>query len=308
VALKHLTAARRLGLEAVAAEVVGAFRLRGVRAIVFKGPALDRWLYGGNPHPYVDVDLIVSPADFDAAEATLAVLGFEMPLATARPEERLWQEHCWRRGTFLIDLHRSLLGAYAPPEAVWEALSQGTETIEVAGAPIEIPSEPAQALIAALHAAWHGPTRPAALEDLRRALEQAPVEAWQEAAGLARRLDALGGFAVGLGLLPAGAGLLRRLDVDTAVPIEVHLRAQGAPRIALGVQRLAAASTLGARVALLASALVPTPPALRDLYPFARKGRLGLLAAYAWRPLSLCLQTPGALRAVRNARRRARPG
>jgi len=305
----HSGTAWRLGLDAVAAEVVEAFRARGVRTLLFKGPALERWLYGNaRKRGYRDIDLLVAPDSFEVAERTLAELRFHMPLAGARPEERSWLEDEWRRGPFWIDLHRSLWGVGVGAETVWQTLSERTRPMEIGGARVEVPTDPVQALIAALHAAQHGRTNFRPLEDLGRAIARGDLSLWQTAADIAHRLEALGAFTVGLSLLPAGEELVGRLGLEVTASVEVHLKAQAGSRLSLGVVRLGAAPNLGSRLALIASALVPSPPALRDLYPLARRGRLGLLAAYAWRPLSLCVHAPGALREVKSARRRARAG
>jgi hypothetical protein len=306
---KHSGTAWRLGLDAVAAEVVEAFRARGVRVLLFKGPVLERWLYDdAGRRAYRDIDLLVAPDAFDVAERTLAELGFHMPLAGARPEERSWLEDEWRRGPFWVDLHRSLWGVGVDAETVWQTLSERTQPMEIGGARVEVPTEPVQALIAALHAAHHGRANPPPLEDLGRAIARGEPGLWRTAADIAQRLNALGAFTLGLGILPAGEELVGRLGLEMSASVQVHLKAQGASRLSLGVVRFGAAPNLGSRLALLASALVPSPPALRDLYPLARRGRLGLLAAYAWRPLSLCVHAPGALREIKSARRRARAG
>jgi Uncharacterised nucleotidyltransferase len=306
---KHSGAAWRLGLDAVTAEVVEAFRAHGVRALLFKGPALERWLYGnGRERAYRDIDLLVAPDNFEVAERTLAELRFEMPLAGTRPEERSPLEDEWARGPFWVDLHRSLWGVGVEAEILWQTLSERTRTIELAGVQVDAPTEPVQAVIVALHAAHHGRANIRPLDDLCRAVNRGELSLWRAAADIARRLDALGAFTVGLGLVAAGEELLGDLGLEPVASVEVHLKAQGGSRLSLGVLRLRDAPSLRARLALLASALVPTPPALRDLYPLARRGRLGLVAAYAWRPLSLCVHAPGALREVKSARRRARAG
>lgn len=48
------------------------------RVVPLKGPALARWLYADEPalRPNSDVDLIVSPADTDRAQALLRELRF----------------------------------------------------------------------------------------------------------------------------------------------------------------------------------------------------------------------------------------
>ncbi len=76
--LQSLGMAHTLAVDVVTAEVVGAFRRAGVRAVVLKGPTLAGWLYGGDAvRTYGDSDLLVPAAGRGAAEAELARLGFE---------------------------------------------------------------------------------------------------------------------------------------------------------------------------------------------------------------------------------------
>src|SRR5262245_44061892 len=65
-------------LDAVAAQVLAAFRQVGVEAVLLKGRGLALLLYRvGEQRDYSDVDLLVAPHDLDAAEATLRGLGYE---------------------------------------------------------------------------------------------------------------------------------------------------------------------------------------------------------------------------------------
>jgi hypothetical protein len=113
-------------------------------------------------------------------------------------------------------------------------------------------------------------------------------------------------FAVGLGLVPAGEELAGRLGLRRNASVEVHLISEGAPPVSRGFLRLAAAPSLSARLAILITKLVPSPFFMRNTSELARRGRIGLFAAYVLRPFSLCAQTPAAWRAVRDARARAR--
>jgi hypothetical protein len=301
----HLPAARRLGLDATTAQVVEALRERGVRALLFKGPVLEGWLYPDG-RVYGDIDLLVSPANFRRAERVLAELGFQMRFAGARASELLPHERAWRRGSFDVDLHGSVWGVGAPAERAWPVLSERTAWLEIGGARVDVPREHVQAFLVALHAAQHGRGERKPLEDLRRALDIADESLWREAAGVARRLGSSGVFAVGLGLLPAGKELAGRLGLQRHASVEVYLFSEGAPPVSKGLLSFAAAPSLRSRLALVITRLVPSPPFLRKTSELARRGRFGLFAAYVLRPFTLCAQTPAAWRAVRDARRRAR--
>lgn len=73
-----LRAGATLALDALTAELLEGLRAVGVEAIVLKGPALARRLYAGEGRTHEDIDLLVSPAMFDRAEALLAREGLAM--------------------------------------------------------------------------------------------------------------------------------------------------------------------------------------------------------------------------------------
>src|SRR4051794_29731344 len=107
------TAIARFRVDTWAAEAVAALRVAGISALLLKGPAISRWLYPGNvaSRPYLDVDLLVSPADYAGAETVLASLGYEGQgpafiegdLPHARPFVR-------DSDGAMVDLHRVLHG------------------------------------------------------------------------------------------------------------------------------------------------------------------------------------------------------
>ena len=67
----------RLRIDAATVEVLERFELAGVHALVLKGPAIARWLYeNGTERHYIDCDLLVGPAEFEAAEHELQSLGY----------------------------------------------------------------------------------------------------------------------------------------------------------------------------------------------------------------------------------------
>ena len=111
-------------LDAVAAEVLAAFRQAGVEALLLKGRALAILLYrAGEQRGYSHVDLLVAPDDLDAAEATLRGLGYENASSAQGIDDIGGVVHAdtWIRATpgsndqAMIDLHRWLPGARATP-------------------------------------------------------------------------------------------------------------------------------------------------------------------------------------------------
>ncbi len=296
----HLaSAARRLGQDAVTAEVVTAMRARGVRPLLIKGPVLERWLYPDAERRYGDVDLVVCAEQFTDAEAALAGLGFVLALDPATHLGHADHEHVWVRGPDVIDLHRAIWGLDGEPQVVWRTLTEGSDRIEIAHAQVEVVRDAVSAVLVVLHAVQHGgAAKPT--EDLRRALAIADERLWRDAASVAGRLGAVGPFVLGLELLPAGRDLARRLQLPPSTSVEAHLFAAGETELASAFQRLAKIRTWRGRLAMLGDELWPSVHWMRSQGRFARRPR-GLLAARAWRIASLCARAPRAWLAWRRA-------
>lgn len=302
------TAALTLRVDSVTAEVVTAMREAGIQALVLKGPSIAAWLYRDGVRPYEDSDLLVAPASYRQAGAVLRELGF-------RPLGYSWHHHSetWRRGrdSSIVDLHRSLIGISASPDAVWEELATDTDTLRVGGIDVEVLRVPARALHVALHVAEHGRDLGHPLEDLARALRVADEDVWRDAANVARRVDALPAMAVGLRFNPAGVRLAERLELPAERPRAVAVRAGPDIPIAIALDNLASEQPFRTRARILLRALVPSPRYMRrwstvrmSAWPAAlRRGGLGLGIAYLWRPIWIMLRLRKAITALRDARR-----
>jgi hypothetical protein len=118
-AARELTAATRLSAvthELLVARVARGLAERGIRSLVLKGPVMARDLYGDpGLRPSADLDLLVAPADLDAAGAELARSGYaidgrtrwsgDLPLLHHRylhagglpPIELHWRIHWYER-------------------------------------------------------------------------------------------------------------------------------------------------------------------------------------------------------------------
>lgn len=297
---------RRLGIDAATAEVIDALRAAGIRALLFKGPVVERWLYDDvGERLYEDIDLLVAPDAFERAERVIEQLGFEMPLAGWRARELQAHEHDWTRGWCRVDLHRALWGFGCSPEAAWALIGESTESFEIGGSVAEVPAEPVHALIVAVHAVKHG--RPGRWTgELERAIVRGEDSVWWEAAKAAVRVDALGPFTVGLETVPAGRELVARLGLSTVADAETHLRAVGFAPGSLTLLHVANAPGTRARLSLVLAKMGPSPAFMRSRYPLARRGWVGLAAAYAGRLVAMGRQAPAGLRALRDAQARAR--
>jgi glycosyltransferase involved in cell wall biosynthesis len=300
-----LIQAWNLRLDALAHEVTRAFAAAGIESILLKGPSIVDWLYEKQEgRAYADVDLMVAPGDWNAAQDVLRDMGFVDGLAPlGHPRMESHTSHPWARAGIEIDLHCTLWGVEAPPETLWRTLSALTEERDVGGKPLRVLAPAARALHLALHAAQHGPIGDKPLEDLYRALGVLPVELWGEAASLAEQLEATGAFVGGLRLMPGGRQVVTALGIQEMASINAVLRAPSVP-MAEGFEQLARTRGLRAKLRLVRAEMFPTKPFMRWWMPLARRGSHGLLAAYAWRLVWLTLRTPHGLLAWRRARRR----
>jgi hypothetical protein len=296
--------ARTLAVNAVTAEVVGALSDNGCRSILLKGPALARALYDGpgEHRPYFDSDLLVRPQDLARAGEVLTRLGFTLVLdhsehaSVSEPHAQEWA----REGAGAIDLHWRVAGG---GDRSWEVLTRWVEPIAIGRVTVEAVHGPAVALIVALHAAHHGTTATKPLEDLARALERLDAATWQAALELSSELDATEAFSAGLRLVPSGVELADRLGTSAVVSAHRRLMASSQPPGSLGLLRIAQTRGPLGRVRAACATLFPAPSFMRTSYPSARRGRRGLLLAYAARLGARARQLPAAVRALRAARR-----
>jgi Uncharacterised nucleotidyltransferase/Transglutaminase-like superfamily len=284
----RIAVARALAADALAAEVVPALASAGVRPILLKGASFAAALYEPNePRGYLDCDLLVAPADVPAAERVLEELGFERPHPGLLLADVAHGLHWKRAGeASFVDLHWELEGVEAPPEAAFAALARRTQPSVVGGVEVDALAPSGIALVAGLHAAQHGSAKPQALRDLERALARLGEATWVDAARLARDVGATAAFAVGLRTVPEGEALARRLGLPHDAPLRVVAQACDAPPTTRGWY-LASRLEGTARLRFLLRKLFPHPAFMRSWSSLARRGRTGLVAAYAWRPLWL---------------------
>ena len=280
----------------------------GVRPILLKGPLQQWWLEGGGPpRASIDVDLLVAHERFDEAGAVLRRIGYSR--AVTLPEE-VGREHgsVWvARGRVPIELHWSLVGVDAGK--AWDVFSRETESAALRGATVEIPNEAARCTIVALHAAQHGVAQRAIFGDLEKALVVADTATWRRAADLARSAGGWTPFAGALSLSSQGRRLLAELGEPLPALSERQALSLLTPApTSRGFYFLARRPGLRAKVAFVLLKLAPSADFMRLRYPFARRGRVGLTLAYAYRPLWLARWALPGLRSWRSAKRLARSG
>jgi hypothetical protein len=306
------SAMRVLILDRGTAEIVLAWRRAGVRSVLLKGPALTRWLYReGEFRGYSDIDLLVPDSDVVAAEEVLEGLGFERHgLEAIEGDWPRYSRNWVRSDSMNVDLHQTLTGVGVPPTELWAALTQELERMSVAGVDVDVLAPSARALVLALHTAKDGPRIAKARHDLGHAIDRLPPDLWIETVWLADQVGALGGLAAGLRLVvPSGVELADRLSLPKDAPLEIAIRSGGgAPALALGIDWLVSSPGLRGKGRLVLRKIFPPVSVIRAWSPLARRGRVGLAVAYAYRPLWVLWRVGPAVWALARARKQAGRG
>lgn len=307
-------AAQNFAVDQVTAEVVGAFKEVEIESILLKGPTLATWLYANEgPRLYADTDLLIQRRDWQRARRALSDLGFQDSEAIAAHPRMDTAESTWTRlgDDSEVDLHNTLFGLEASPDAVWEALRAGAVLERVGGVEVLAPPHHARLLHIALHAVQHSgeddeapmvtlERRP--MVDLERAIAMVPRETWVAARELAERLDGEAVFAAGLSLTADGAELAKEIGVRAQVSVKMALRLNNVP-MSEGFAELSQAGGIGAKLALVRRELFPNPAFMGWWSPIARRGRAGLAVAYLWRYGWLAWHAPAGFIAWRRAKR-----
>ncbi len=189
---------RKRLLDRAAAELFQAFAAVGVQTVLLKGPATARVLYVGERRFYSDVDLLVSPSDFERACQVAVSLGFLSPSnpsgAFARwLELRLeGQERTLTRPTdqVSLDLHRTF--HLLPPAAqLMPVLWPRHDELLLNGVAVTVPDAASVGLLVLLHAktAGHRASPHQRLSaDVTRVVERLPADTWPALATMARAL------------------------------------------------------------------------------------------------------------------------
>ena len=296
------------------AEIRQAFEAAGIRTVLLKGPALARLLYpDSRSRGYSDVDLLVDPAAVQRAERMLAAAEFRRfaPESAVRQTDAVvgrmvgayGASHAtaWlrERDNFVVDLHDSLPQCGVPASIVWRAVTQHLDVVNVGGVATETLDRPASALLVALHAAHHGPDWGSAVTDLEAALDVFDRDCWEAARDLAVTLQAEAAMGIGLGISDAGRTIARQLSLSSEPTAAHRLLWAGAPWSASVLDSVIAQRGLRAKLVVISHVLWPSPTALRRDSALARRGRRGLLAAYAVRGFRLARKLPTAARTRR---------
>jgi hypothetical protein len=297
--------ARNFAVDAITAEVAGAFGREGIETLVLKGPVLAKWLYPDEARTYVDSDLMVAPESRARAVGVLERLGFAQHMPWLAPPLSLdiGRTTFSRDSGGVVDLHWQLPGLDGDPDEIWSRLAAGAEQQVIGGIQLRVPARNAVLLHVVLHAAQHanrGDGKP--LEDLRRALAHVEESKWSSVLELARACRGIPAFAAGLRLVSEGGDLARRLDLGEVRSFQYTLRREDVIAEQL-YALLSADEGIRWKLTIAASRIFPRPDHMRWWSPLARRGKRGLAGAYLWRAIWTIGQALGATRTLWRMRR-----
>jgi hypothetical protein len=181
-------------------------RAADVRALPFKGPALSLAAYGDlGVRDSTDLDIVVLPADLDAARDVLLAAGYVSRAGMSRAQERVLQAGYGHftydapGGGAMVELHWRFAARRYPWSIPAEEVFARAVTIDLAGTPVPSPDPADQLLLQLMHGARHQWERlewlVAFVQLLKRArhddallIERARANGSSRALGLALRL------------------------------------------------------------------------------------------------------------------------
>ena len=137
---------RRDELDTEAVAALTGLGSAGVEAVLLKGPALARRLYGEcETRGYSDIDLLVPHRDLVSARGALVALGYADGGAAHGIDDVAGIKHAevWVRAgeagdPVLIDLHWRLDRCEAPDDLIWGALVAGRGSINIRGEEVAV--------------------------------------------------------------------------------------------------------------------------------------------------------------------------
>jgi hypothetical protein len=236
-------------LDAVAqlATVAGLLHDARIDAVSLKGPLFSRWLYGDlGTRRFVDLDLLVAPADRERTLRLLAGEGYALAgglsLATARAVYRGTGAWPLAHATALgVDLH------WTPQAAGFGAALEAGDILRdrvptaAGGRAIGIPAPTHAATLTLLHAAKHLWASLELVLSIAHLMRRRDVD-WAVLQGLAARAGAWTGAAAGLALAAEIFGVDVPIDVSAGVRSPRVRRLVAAARGFLAMPDVAGAS------------------------------------------------------------------
>jgi hypothetical protein len=158
--------------EAALASIVARLNAAGVKPLIFKGWAVARRYARPHSRPYGDFDLLVAPAE---REAALRILLAHCVASASKPEEGQFG-FADARGQIvaMVDFHHGLPAYYATPEG--PLLARATEVRMASGEILREPCPEDHLRIVVLHFLKHGGWRPVWLCDIAALVEAADAD------------------------------------------------------------------------------------------------------------------------------------
>jgi putative nucleotidyltransferase-like protein len=191
---------RNLWFAGESARILEHFETRNVRAIPYKGPGLAQSAYGDlGLRSFSDLDMLISPADFEPAKRALAEIGYhpsqELPPAVERLFLRTGYERSFdgAAGKNLVELQWNLLpylyavDSRAADSRVEDLLARSRQ-LRLGAAEVPCLSPEDSLLVLCLHAAKHLWTRLIWLADIAESLRAPELDC----ALVVRRARAMG--------------------------------------------------------------------------------------------------------------------
>jgi hypothetical protein len=174
---------RSLWFSAELARIVRHFEDRQVTVLPFKGPSLEQSIYGEpGLRSFSDLDLLISPALYQAAKRSLAELGYK-PSAEFKPSvERFWLRNGYEQlfdsasGKNLVELQWALSPRFYSVDLRIEDLQARAQKIFVGGCEMRCLSPEDSILALSVHAAKHLWSRLIWLVDIAESLKTQNID------------------------------------------------------------------------------------------------------------------------------------
>ena len=174
---------RSLWFAAELARIVQHFDRCDLRAIPYKGPVLAQSAYGDlGLRSFSDLDLLMSPADFDRAKRALAEIEYRPTTEQSAVVERFWLRAGYERsfdgaaGKNLVELQWALLPHFYGVELRVEDLIERSGRTIVVGCEIPCLSTEDSLLTLCLHGAKHLWTRLIWISDIAQTLRSSFID------------------------------------------------------------------------------------------------------------------------------------
>jgi hypothetical protein len=233
---------RALRLSRELRRLAEALEARGIQSLAYKGPAQAVQVYGDLALRYfVDLDLLVLPADMPAAGRVLGECGYDPHLELTPGRETLFNRvdgdraYLHRATGLLVELHARVSSLRFAMPVETEALFGGAAEIRVGGGEVRAPGPDDLLMVLCIHGAKHRWKRLewlVAVAELARSGRADPARCLERSAALGARRTVLLGFALarrllGLPLPPALAAAAGREPGLEALCDEAEARLRG---------------------------------------------------------------------------------